>query len=400
MRTGIRAVGLFLLMAFILAASACMQVNDEAEQSVMTLGSGVDKKSSRVDVDYEMADEGYFGERGAAVGGETAPQAWNEEPMNAPAAPLETAPATDTTGSHNDVISQALASAGIDESRIDGWAFPKAYAQDHGADEQYLVRTGDVSLEVDNYEEAQQKVSSIANSYNGYVSNSNSQKYADERTEGYIMIRVPADKFFLAWEEVRKIGNVQQEMINTEDVSRQFLANHSTMKNLLAQQATLQEMLNEAVEIQRKHGLGEGRSLLLDVQERLFNVTSQLQAVEDRQNALSEQITKSTITAHLTEVRKASETVEQVKEEWDWGTDKTFDNAIKNLLYRLRNIWQGILWFVITCWGWLIPLAFWVFIGWLVYRRWVRPWFVKQSKKAPKSTAKDVLKKPDDPAKK
>ncbi|MBN2081807.1 DUF4349 domain-containing protein [bacterium] len=369
----------------------------------MTLSSGVDKKSSRMDLDYESSDEGYFGGRNAEAVGEMAPQSWAEEPLDAPAPPQPGAVTTDSTpaaGSHNNVISQALASAGIDESQIDGWAVPKAYAQDHGADEQYLVRTGDVNLEVDNYEEAQQKVAGIANSYGGFVSNSNSQKYADERTEGWIMIRVPADKFFQAWEDVRKIGNVQQESINTEDVSRQFLANHSQMKNLLAQQATLQEMLNEAVEIQRKHGLGEGRSLLLDVQERLFNVTSQLQAVEDRQNALSDQITKSTITARLTEVRKASETT-QVKEEWNWGTARVREDAYRAMLGKFRNLWHGVIWFFYTAWSWIIPLVFWILVIWFVYRKWVRPWFVKQSKKVAKPAPKDAaLKKPDDPAKK
>ena len=286
------------------------------------------------------------------------------------------------------MISRALASAGIDEERINGWVFPKAYAADHGSDEQYLVRTGDVSMEVDSYENAQTDVGAIANKYGGYVSNSNSQRYSDDRIEGWVMVRVPADKFFDAWEEIRKLGDITQEQISTEDVSRQFLANHSQIKNLLAQQSTLQEMLNEAVEIQRKHGLGEGRSLLLDVQERLFNVTSQLQAVEDRQNALSDQISKSTITAHLSEVKEVKEVVEQVKEEWSWGTDKAFKEAYLTLLNSLRRIWHGIIWFVFTGWTWILPWIFWIAVGIVCYRKWVRPALIRSAERQAAGQAK------------
>jgi len=334
----------------------------------MTLDSGMDKKVSGY-----RGEGGYAGAVGAEAPGE--PMLDVERfsvdsemgyPNAAPAPSGGMTPARDTAieGSGN-VISEALAGAGISEELIDNWVLPKAYAQDHGEDEQYLVRSGDVSLEIDDYEEAQDKIAAIAGKYSGFVSDSQSQRYGDERIEGWVSIRVPAEKFFDAWEDVRALGTIDSERITTENVSREYLANHSQMKNLLAQQATLTDMLKEAIEVQRKHGLGE----------------------EDRQNALADQITKSTITAHLVEVRDVSEVVGGTKDQWNWGTNRAFDDATRELRSRLKNLWNGLIWFVVTCWTWLIPLLFWVAVLWFIYRKWIRPRLVKLAAEQAKPAA-------------
>jgi len=346
----------------------------------MTLDSGMDKKVSGY-----RGEGGYAGAVGAEAPGEPmldverfSVDSEMDYPNTASQQSGVMTPARDTaTEGSGNVISEALAGAGINEELIDNWVLPRAYAQDHGEDEQYLVRSGDVSLEIDDYEKAQDEIAAIAAKYSGFVSDSQSQRYGDERIEGWVSIRVPAEKFFDAWEDVRALGTIDSERITTENVSREYLANHSQMKNLLAQQATLTDMLKEAIEVQRKHGLGEGRSLMLDVQERLFNVTSQLQAVEDRQNALADQITKSTITAHLVEVRDVSEVVGGTKDQWNWGTNRAIDDATRELRGRLKNLWNGLIWFGVTCWTWLIPLLFWVAVLWFIYRKWIRPRLVK-----------------------
>ena len=149
-------------------------------------------------------------------------------------------------------------------------------------------------------------------------------------------------------------------------------------------------MLDEALAVQRSRGLGEGYSILLDTQERLFNVTEQLQSVEDRQSALADRITRSTITARLSEVKEIAEVV---REEWTWGTGTTAGDAYRALLIRARASWQGFIWFIITCWAWLIPLAFWVFIGWLIWRWLIAPRL--KARLAPAQVAPDTGIPPD-----
>jgi hypothetical protein len=372
--TAYSAISLAIIAAVLLLAliaTAC-GARYEDEGPAMTLSSGMDKKVSG-DYLHDMGGVAYEGEAEAPMSNVVL-----DVHRMAVDANYDAEPDTSTGG----VITEALAAAGI-EDQVGDWILPKAYAQDHGIDEQYLVRTGECALEIESYADAEKKISSIAGLYGGIVSDSQSERYGDDRIEGWIRIRVPADKFFDAYEEILALGEVSSQSISTDDVSSQFLANHSKIKNLLAQQATLQKMLDEALAVQRSRGLGEGYSILLDTQERLFNVTEQLQAVEDRQSALADQITRSTITARLSEVKEIAEVV---REDWTWGTGTTAGDAYKALLVRARASWQGFIWFIITCWTWVLPLAFWIFIGWLIWRRLVAPRLKARSAAPAKAT--------------
>jgi len=43
-------------------------------------------------------------------------------------------------------------------------------------------------------------------------------------------------------------------------------------------------------------------------------------------------------------------------------------------MFKLRGAGQGIVYFLITCWTWVIPWAIIIFIGRWAYRRWVTPY--------------------------
>ncbi|HES57930.1 MAG TPA: DUF4349 domain-containing protein [Firmicutes bacterium] len=277
------------------------------------------------------------------------------------------------------VVDSALEESGL-LAKLDSWMLPEAYAQDHEVDERYLVREGNCSLEVDSYKAAADKVSGLARKYDGMVSDTHSTKNYDETVEGWIKIRVPADKFFDAWNEILEIGEVQDETISSQDVSRQYVGYVSRLKNLMAEQATLQQMLEEALAVQRSRGLGEGYSILLDTQERLFEVTGQIESTEDQLNALADRVTRSTITVSL---REAKPLKQQVKEEFSWGLGTTAGTAYQDLLRTLRGMAQGFVYFIITCWTWLIPLLIVLMIARWAWRRWITPQLRKPSQPAP-----------------
>lgn len=296
-----------------------------------------------------------------------------------PAAPMDAeTPAANGSPGGVSIVDSALEESGLLE-QLDNWMLPRAYAEDHELDERYLVREGDCKLEVDDYRKAADEVMAIARLYDGMVSDSHSSKRGDDTTEGWIKLRVPGEKFFEAWADVKEVGEVYEENIMTQDVSQQYVGYVSRLKNLMAEQATLQKMLEEALAVQRSRGLGEGYSILLDTQERLFNVTAEIESTEDRMNALADRITRSTITVHLTEVKALPE---QVKEEFTWGFGTTAGTAYKDLLKALRGAGQGFIYFIITCWTWLIPWAIVILIGRWIYLKWVKPWIARERAKA------------------
>jgi hypothetical protein len=277
------------------------------------------------------------------------------------------------------VVDSALEESGL-LAKLESWMLPEAYAQDHEVDERYLVREGNCSLEVDSYKAAADKVSGLARKYDGMVSDSHSTKNYDGTVEGWIKIRVPAEKFFDTWNEILEIGELEDQTISSQDVSRQYVGYVSRLKNLMAEQSTLQQMLEEALAVQRSRGLGEGYSILLDTQERLFDVTGQIESTEDQLNALADRVTRSTITVSL---REAKPLQQQVKEEFSWGLGTTAGTAYQDLLRTLRGMAQGFIYFIITCWTWLIPLLILLGIARWAWRRWITPQLRKPSQPAP-----------------
>lgn len=271
------------------------------------------------------------------------------------------------------VLDQALAKAGVDTAKLNSWLVPAAYAADHGIDERYLVRSGDCQLQVEDYKAALGKLKEIAFANGGSVTASESNRQSDDTLEGWVTLRVPGPAFGSTWDSVLEAGKVLSEKTGAEDVSQQYVGYVSQMKSMLAEQAVLQKMLDEALAVQRARGLGEGYKMLLETQQRLFEVSGQIQNTEDSLNALTNRITRSTITAHLKETRKLPAQAATVTEEFDWGLGATAAMAYKALLVKLRGISQSFIFFVITCWTWLIPWALIIWLGIWVWRRWLKP---------------------------
>jgi hypothetical protein len=334
----------------------------------------------------------YYGE---GQGGQPAEQAY------AKSRPAQDASAQAQTSSQ---IKSGLDSApefsSAEAGLVQSWFLPSAYAADHKLDERYLKRTGSCSLQVEKYEEAANKLAEIARGCGGMISDTQSQRQADDSMTGTVTLRVPSDKFPQAWAAVLGCGKLLSQQIATEDVGHEYLGYVSHMKNLVAEQAALQKMLNEALAVQRSRGLGEGYKILLDTQERLFNVTGELESTEDSLNALADQITRSTITAQLTE-RK--ELPAQVQEEFTWGVGTTAAQAYQDLRISIRHWVQSWVYFLITCWTWLIPwaivilLAVWFYRGYLVPRGVRLPALVAAKPSAPSAP---VVEEPAPPEKK
>jgi hypothetical protein len=326
----------------------------------MTLDSGVDKKTARPEEYNESAAEtsGYDSNY-REKGGE----------------PAASATPNDASAQAKDsykLKSQLDSAPGFSDPAglLQTWLIPQAYAQDHKLDERYLKRTGSCSLQVDKYKDASDRLTALAITYGGMVSGVESSRGEDDSMGGVITLRVPSAKFAQAWADVLAIGKVLSEKVTTEDVSHDYLGYVSHMKNLLSEQAALEKMLSEALAVQRARGLGEGYKILLDTQERLFAVTGELESTEDSLNALADQITRSTLVVQLTERKQLPQ---QVTADFTWGMGTTAAQAFQDLRVSLRGWGQGLVYFIITCWTWIIPWAIFFLLARWFYRRYMVP---------------------------
>jgi hypothetical protein len=256
--------------------------------------------------------------------------------------------------------------------RIGTWFSPVAYAADTNIDEKYLIRTGEVSVSVHDFEKSVKAVYAVARKYQGIVTDSDLQNAGDNERSGWITLRVPNTSFFTVVEELGDLGELKGLTTSSEDVSRQYVAAVSRLRNLTLEQDTLRKMLNEALAVQRARGLGEGYKILLDTQQRLSEVTGAIEETEDQISAFADKITRSTIKVNLTQAAKYE------PEQFTWGMGATFDKSKQELLTVMRGLGQGLIHFGIVGWLYLLP---WLVIGWVlfrVYRKYVAPKLVEQ----------------------
>jgi hypothetical protein len=244
---------------------------------------------------------------------------------------------------------------------IESWFSPKAYAAENTPDEEYLIRTGDMTLTVLDYDDTAKKIEVVGAKYGAIVTDSSGQQQWDGNRNGYLRLRVPSEEFRKCFDELKTLGDVTSENIASQDVSQSYVTAISRLKALLTEQETLRNMLTEAREIQRTRGLGEAYSVLLQTQQRLSEVTAQVQAIEDQVSQLADQITRSTITVNLNQVAQLpqggkynpgySETWQRAKRDFILGRDQ----FINGLIYFVGSFW-GLFWLLViggaAWWAW------------------------------------------------
>ncbi|HEY7863272.1 MAG TPA: DUF4349 domain-containing protein, partial [Thermoanaerobaculia bacterium] len=85
-----------------------------------------------------------------------------------------------------------------------------------------LIRHAQVSLEVASFGDAAREILRLAEVQGGYVAESSASSPGDGIHAGYLVIRVPGERFTRALESVRKVGKIRAETVSTEDVSRAY----------------------------------------------------------------------------------------------------------------------------------------------------------------------------------
>ncbi len=108
---------------------------------------------------------------------------------------------------------------------------------------------------------------------------------------GEMTIRVPAEKFDTTRAALSGLGDVDSESINGQDVTSQLVDLDARITSLKAEEAAFQTLLGKATEI------GD----ILQIQDQLFNVRTQIEQLEAERANLNDQATFSTITVSMYE---------------------------------------------------------------------------------------------------
>jgi Domain of unknown function (DUF4349) len=152
-----------------------------------------------------------------------------------------------------------------------------------------IVRNAELDLEAESPEIAQQRITSIAEMKGGFVVESQqsmSDIKAANRDIGTMTVRVPADKFSEALDEIRKTSSrVVSETVKGEDVTEEYIDVEAQLKAKKALEAQFMEIMKRASRVDEA----------LEVQSELADVRTEIEKIEGRKRFLENKSSLSTI---------------------------------------------------------------------------------------------------------
>jgi hypothetical protein len=155
--------------------------------------------------------------------------------------------------------------------------------------ERKVIRNAELNLEAASPEEAQQKITAIAESRGGFVvesqqSSTTAQATSHDRVT--MTLRVPAEKFNETLDEIRKLaGRVVTETVKGQDVTEEFIDIEARLKTKKALEAQFLEIMKQGKTVEDALG----------VQKELATVRGEIEQIEGRKRFLESQTSLSTI---------------------------------------------------------------------------------------------------------
>jgi hypothetical protein len=156
-----------------------------------------------------------------------------------------------------------------------------------------IIRNAELNLEADDPEDAQRRITSIAESKGGFVvesQQSSSDIQATTRDIVQMSVRVPSEKFSEALDEIRKTASrVVIETIKGQDVTEEFIDIEAQLKAKKALEEQFMSIMKRANTVEDA----------LSVQGQLAEVRGEIERIEGRKRFLENQSSLSTIKIRL-----------------------------------------------------------------------------------------------------
>lgn len=235
---------------------------------------------------------------------------------SAPAAPAQPMPAAGAPAVMDDVAERAGAKA--DGQEQGGVAQAPQAPGAQSSFQRMIVKTADLSLQVDDVTKAEAALRARIVELGGYVASMQSSG-TDGYTSIQVSFRVPADRFDTALSGAEGLAKkVLSRGISGEDVTEEFVDLESRTRNLEATRDRLLKLLDQATRIDDT----------LQVNQALTDIQGQIEQAKGRIQYLRQSAAISTINVSLSGVPITP----IIAEENDWAALAVARQALSNLL--------------------------------------------------------------------
>jgi hypothetical protein len=155
-----------------------------------------------------------------------------------------------------------------------------------------LIRNANIQLEIVSFDDAVQKITAFANEERGYVATTNSQKQANGKLRGQMIVKVLPENLDRFLQKIRGLGELKNQTLGTEDVTKAYFDTDARLKNARVMEERLIEML--------KTKTGKV-SDLLQVEKELGRVREDIEKMQGELKYWDSQVQFATVTISLAE---------------------------------------------------------------------------------------------------
>jgi hypothetical protein len=155
-----------------------------------------------------------------------------------------------------------------------------------------LIRNATVELEIVSFDNAVQKISAFANEEHGYVATTDSQKQANGKLRGQVVVKVLPENLDHFLQKIRSLGELKNQTLGSEDVTKAYFDTDARLKNAHVMEQRLIDML--------KTKTGKV-SDLLQVEKELGRVREEIEKMQGELKYWDSQVQFATVTISLTE---------------------------------------------------------------------------------------------------
>ena len=237
---------------------------------------------------------------------------------------------------------------------MDGEVMEESGSVDDLVSERMIIKTGSLSLVVEDVRDAIAQITTYAEANGGFVVSSNTYKY-DLSLSGDVVIRIPSEVFDKGVGDVKALGEVTSESVYGQDVTEEFVDLEAQLTNLRATETQFLEIMKRAVEIED----------VLAVQKELNWVRGDIERIEGRMKYLQESSTLSTLTVYLATDPAGLPIVD---DEDTWKPIAVVKDAVRALIDAGQWVVNAGIWVVIYSPVWIAGLlllwAMWKLAQW------------------------------------
>jgi anti-sigma factor RsiW len=155
-----------------------------------------------------------------------------------------------------------------------------------------LIRNATVELEIVSFDNAVQRITAFANEEHGYVATTDSERQANGKLRGQVVIKVLPQNLDHFLQKIRSLGELKNQTLGTEDVTKAYFDTDARLTNAHVMEQRLVEMLK----------MKTGKvSDLLQVEKELGRVREEIEKMQGELKYWDSQVQFATVTISLAE---------------------------------------------------------------------------------------------------